>query len=292
MLPAEVRGIAFNPATASENRIHADDVAQRFGFRGGLVPGVVVYAYLVEPALIAWGRDWLEQGVASLALRRPLYEGTAFRVEVEPIGEAAYRGRVLDQEGELCAEGLVARNDPDATTIADPASRLQAPAEREALAKVPRAPIRRGDALAPAREHRPEASRAALEAMPHGRLGAIDIEWRATAETATTTRDPEAMQDLVRADREGLANPGFVLGLANWILAANVRLQPWIHVSSQTRHLGTIPLGTLLRVEASVVGFESRRAGEIVELAVAAFDGDRPVLATRHRAIYLLAERS
>ena len=31
---------ARNPATGSENRIHADDVARRHGFRGGLVPGV------------------------------------------------------------------------------------------------------------------------------------------------------------------------------------------------------------------------------------------------------------
>ena len=34
---------AHNPATGSENRIHADDVARRYGFRGGLVPGVTVY---------------------------------------------------------------------------------------------------------------------------------------------------------------------------------------------------------------------------------------------------------
>ena len=34
---------ARNPAAESENRIHADDVARRYGFRGGLVPGVIVY---------------------------------------------------------------------------------------------------------------------------------------------------------------------------------------------------------------------------------------------------------
>ncbi len=35
---------AFNTATASTNKIHDDDVAQQYGFRGGLVPGPVTVA--------------------------------------------------------------------------------------------------------------------------------------------------------------------------------------------------------------------------------------------------------
>ena len=31
--------IAYNHATESENKIHSDEVARRYGFRGGLVPG-------------------------------------------------------------------------------------------------------------------------------------------------------------------------------------------------------------------------------------------------------------
>jgi len=34
---------AFNTAVASENKIHDDSIARRFGFRGGLVPGVEVW---------------------------------------------------------------------------------------------------------------------------------------------------------------------------------------------------------------------------------------------------------
>ena len=37
---------AFNLSAASENKIHDDAVAQKFGFQGGLVPGVEVYAYM------------------------------------------------------------------------------------------------------------------------------------------------------------------------------------------------------------------------------------------------------
>ena len=54
--------MAFNTATASTNKIHDDDVAQQYGFRGGLVPGVDVYAYLTHVPVREWGRTWLEDG--------------------------------------------------------------------------------------------------------------------------------------------------------------------------------------------------------------------------------------
>ncbi|HKA92367.1 MAG TPA: hypothetical protein VKE97_01090, partial [Acidimicrobiia bacterium] len=53
---------AYNAATASENKIHDDVVARTYGFEGGLVPGVTVYAYLTHPVVAAFGRPWLEHG--------------------------------------------------------------------------------------------------------------------------------------------------------------------------------------------------------------------------------------
>jgi len=51
--------VAFNTALDSENKIHDDDVARRFGFSGGLVPGVDVYAYLTWGPVSTWGRSCL-----------------------------------------------------------------------------------------------------------------------------------------------------------------------------------------------------------------------------------------
>ena len=39
---------AYNTAKASENKIHDDATARRFGFSGGLVGGVHVYAYMTH----------------------------------------------------------------------------------------------------------------------------------------------------------------------------------------------------------------------------------------------------
>ena len=52
---------AYNTATASDNKIHNDFVARRFGFLGGLVPGVEIYAYMVHMPVARWGRAWLER---------------------------------------------------------------------------------------------------------------------------------------------------------------------------------------------------------------------------------------
>lgn len=47
--------VARNIDPHADNRIHDDDVAQRFGFTGALVPGVEVFAYATSPLVAAWG---------------------------------------------------------------------------------------------------------------------------------------------------------------------------------------------------------------------------------------------
>ena len=45
---APYRVSAYNTAHDSENKIHDDATARRFGFGGGLVPGVDVYGYITH----------------------------------------------------------------------------------------------------------------------------------------------------------------------------------------------------------------------------------------------------
>ena len=53
--PAGYRVQACNLSHASENKIHDDEIARRFGFQGGLVPGVEVYAYMTHLPAARWG---------------------------------------------------------------------------------------------------------------------------------------------------------------------------------------------------------------------------------------------
>jgi hypothetical protein len=55
---------AYNTAKDSENKIHDDVVARRFGFTGALVPGVDVYGYITHLPVARWGRAWLPHVVS------------------------------------------------------------------------------------------------------------------------------------------------------------------------------------------------------------------------------------
>ena len=78
---------AVNTSTDSENKIHDDATARRYGFSGGLVPGVTVYAYLTEPLVDMFGAAWLQRGTASVKFVKPVLDGE----EVTVTGEITAR---------------------------------------------------------------------------------------------------------------------------------------------------------------------------------------------------------
>ena len=93
---------AYN-LSVSENKIHDDTVARQFGFVGGLVPGVEVYAYATHPVVQRWGRSWLERGEMECRFLKPVYDGRVAVATANPEGDAL----VLDVQsaGAMCATG-------------------------------------------------------------------------------------------------------------------------------------------------------------------------------------------
>src|ERR1700730_16374742 len=119
---------AFNTAKASENRIHDDAVARRFGFGGGLVPGVDVYAYMAHQPVARWGRAWLERGAAECLVQKPVYDGDIATVTATETADGL--DLRIDSHGELCASGSASLPDglvPPPEPFAEPPS---PPAER------------------------------------------------------------------------------------------------------------------------------------------------------------------
>src|SRR5438445_11088627 len=66
---------AYNTSKQSENKIHDDAVARRYGFSGGLVPGVDVMAYMMHLPVAKWGRAFLERGLIEARFVKPVYDG-------------------------------------------------------------------------------------------------------------------------------------------------------------------------------------------------------------------------
>jgi acyl dehydratase len=257
---------AFNQVPESENEIHGDAVARRYGFRGGLVPGVTVSAYLMHPAAVAWGMDWLERGAATAVVKKPLYDGTRFRVEVSPSGERAYAATLHDAEGTLVAEGSVRVTE----TAVDP-------------------PLMRGDARVQRDYERPRVSRAVMEQLRKTGMRAVPSRFSEEAELTGYLRNPEAMANPYRPSGGRFASPAFLLGVTNWALSANVYLPAWLHLQTEHQSFAPVPSGSELVTELAVADLFEKKGHEFVDLDLATFFADgRPVMSARLRAIYHL----
>jgi hypothetical protein len=245
---------AFNTATASTNKIHDDTVARQYGFHGGLVPGVDVYAYLTHVPVAEWGRAWLEHGTATVRLVTPVYDGRTVTVS------GTWDGDDLDlavtDGATTCATGRAGR-DRRPSDLPDPPA-----------ADLPADP--------------PPASPEALR--PGTVLGTVTDTFDATAHAAYLADVRETLP-LYVDDR--IAHPGWVLRFANQALSRNVVLGPWIHVSSDIALLGVVRDGERVEARSVVLDEFERKGHRFVTLDVAISADGRPVQRVTHTAIHM-----
>lgn len=248
---------AFNTATASENKIHDDATAQRFGFRGGFVGGVNVYAYMTHLPLQKWGRDWLERGTGEAKFAKPVYDGDI--AEVTGSEDADGMALSVHSVGVLCATGRAAlpASLPPAPSLAD-YKRVEPRAERSAASE----------------QTIPVGEWLGMKPMP------VTPEWQAQDLADIRETDP------IYA-REGLVHPGTILRCCNWVLTHNVLLPAWIHMGSTVRNLGLARVGDTLNVRAKVTRNYEHKGHKWVELdCMVVANETRPVIQAMHIAIY------
>ena len=77
--------LALNDAQSSENRIHSDEIAAKYGFAGALVSGVNVFGYLSQPLVQYYKKDWLSRGIMEIAFIKPAYENNLLTIETEDL---------------------------------------------------------------------------------------------------------------------------------------------------------------------------------------------------------------
>ena len=245
--------VAFNTATASTNKIHDDEVAKRFGFSGGLVPGVDVYAYLCHPPAAAWGMDWLRHGTMRARFHRPVYDGHRVEITTGDGGTLELR----DEDGELCADGVAAPGQP----VDHPR-----PADWPDVPQADDRPLASPESLAPG---------TAFGLTPHGFHAAKAYEYL-----------DDVREALPLYAEHGVAHPGWILRDANYVLSANVVLGPWIHVESVVQHHAPVHDGAEVSARAVVTQEWERKGHRFVELDVLHLADGRPAARTLHTAIY------
>jgi hypothetical protein len=248
---------AFNTAKASENKIHDDAVARRFGFGGGLVPGVDVYGYMAHMPVARWGRAWLEHGTAECRFQKPVYDGEIATVTATETAEGL--DLRVESRGEICATGRAALPDrplPPSEPFAEPP---------------------------PPPADRPPASEATLAVGTLLAIRPLEITRELAEQCLADLRETETLYL-----KEGMAHPVIIARTGNWALNHNVVLGPWMHVGSRLQHFAAVHIGDELSVRACITANYERKGHRFVDVDVLVLANKRlPVARIAHTAIWL-----
>jgi acyl dehydratase len=253
---------AYNTAKLSENKMHDDTVAKRFGFSGGLVPGVDVMAYMMHLPVGKWGRAFLERGLIEARFVKPVYDGEVANVTGEE--RDGLLSIEVESRGRLCATGSASL-----------------------LASVPSFSISDFSETAAVTERRP-VNAASYELGKW--LGTVPRAWAGDAAqeylTDVRERDPIYASD-------GLGHPGLLQRVMNKVLVDNAVLGPWIHVGSRMQLLSAGRSGDELTARAKVTGNYEKKGHRFVELdALVVANARTPLAHCQHIAIYQPREQA
>ena len=246
---------AYNTAKQSENKMHDDTVARRFGFSGGLVPGVDVMAYMMHVPVARWGRDFLERGLIEARFVKPVYDGET--ADVDAVEHNGVLTIEVFSRTELCATGTASL--PAAAPSVSLSDYVAVPAVAE------RTPV--------------SPATFALGKW----LGTAPRRWAGQAATdyLNEVRETDPIYP-----REGLGHPGMLQRVMNRVLVDNTILGPWIHVGSRMQLLAAARAGDEITARAKVTANYEKKGHRFVELdALVVANGERPLAHCQHIAI-------
>ena len=255
----DYRVTARNFSEASENRIHSDDIARRYGFRGALVPGVAVYGYLTRPLVERFGADWLGASASAVRFHKPAYEGDELSVRLAEAGDDAWTATCTNADGTLLAE-LTTR--PGGV----PPARDQAAFAGQA--KPPERVDMNWDTVVAGQPFTP-------------------WHWQIT-EDGNRTYAQQVFDDL--AVYRTAAHPHWLLHIANRALTREFVMPAWIHVGSEIVFRELLKVGDTVEVRAVPLEKWERKGHQFVKLYLAYVRGETVTTEIIHTAIFRVAE--
>lgn len=250
--------VAFNAAKLSENKMHDDTVAKKFGFTGGLVPGVDVFAYMSHAPLTLWGRAFLERGHMDGRFGKPIYDGdTATVTAVERDGGLDVQ---IESRGVICGTGRATLPGTSASAALSDFSAGNPPTH----------------------EQRPPADEMSYKVNSWLSIHPFSF---------SPEQQAQYLKDICEADpiyaKEGIIHSGTILRACNWALTQNAKMGPWIHVGSTIQQLTPGHVGDEISVRAKVIKNFENKGHKIVELdALVIANGKTPIARVAHAAIY------
>lgn len=259
--PYQVR--THNASTHSENRMHSDEVARSFGFKGALVPGVTVFAHMTQPLVARFGEAWLSRGIGEVAFAKPAYDEELLTIRTQP------------DRSQPQAFELTCHNEDGAELARMRAELPDAPPEPDSRAAIPPAePI-------------------GARPLVTWDLMAIDqpfpaLNWHPSREdNAAWCADVRDDLPIYREGSTPLLHPGLVLRQANFILRHRFTLPAWIHTGSRITFHHPLRAGGAYEVRAIPEQKWERKGHQFVRLYVAILNASERVhVEVLHTAIF------
>tara|TARA_B100000497_G_C7673411_1_gene406510 strand:- start:578 stop:1411 length:834 start_codon:yes stop_codon:yes gene_type:complete len=250
---------ALNISASSENKIHDDSIAKRFGFQGGLVPGVEVYAYMTNPIVQFFGYQWLEIGSMECKFIKPVYDGDQTNIKASKNRNTEILIEVTTPTN-FCARGIANLDKAEKKIQLTPDEKI-----------IP----------SPNFNSRPKASPASLN---KGKLLGTFQQLMIDKDQHQYLQDIRESLSLYRDEK--IIHPGWVLRMANKALSTNVKLGPWIHVGSKIQNYNVAHCGDTLSAQTSISDSYEHKGHLFVEMDVKIVNSIKCFTHIIHTAIY------
>ena len=249
--------VARNFSTHSENRMHSDEMASRYGFQGALVPGVAIYGHLVKPLVDHFGAAWLNDSCVEVKLIKPTYHGDELTIEWPGVGEDVV---ATNQRGELIS--IISTVSP------------------QVIANVPDELGLLGEVKLPGR---PEI------AWDNVCIGEVFSPWAVQLSGDENQRFASEIGD----DSALYANhihPHYLLSLANEALMQEYVMPAWIHVKSKITHRAALQVDDEVELRSVVADRSERKGHQFIAIHLSFWRGEEIALDIEHHAIFRIAE--
>jgi acyl dehydratase len=256
------QAVARNFAETSENKIHSDVIAKRFGFTGALVPGVTVFGHLAWPLTERYGSRWLERSWVTTRFLKPAYHG-----------ETVYVTDAIDASERCVAECHNSSNVLLATL--DCALESSQPPVDEHAALV-------GDTQP---RDRVEINWETV------RVDEPFTRYVWTPDEAHNREYAARVDDATALFQQGVLHPHTILAQANQVLVRQFVMPAWIHTGSEVRFRQLLRVGDAIEVRAVPVEKWERKGHQFIKLYIALRVRNEVATEIFHTAIFRVAER-
>ena len=251
--------VARNFSEAHENKIHSDEVAQKYGFKGALVPGVAVWGHLTHPLVEQFGERWLSQSLSETRFFKPAYHGDRLIISMEE-DDGGFLVRGHNEEGTLLAE--IRTRMPEEMPPAEDQSVFNQPRRDAARVEMTWDEVNEG------------------EPFP---------EWHFQIITDENQRYAREITDELLLYQH-LAHPHWLLSVANQALTREYEMPAWIHAGSEVRFRELVRVGDTLAVNAVPLSKWERKGHQFVRLYISYHRLNVLTTEIFHTAIFRVAE--